>query len=115
MIKSIFGNEYIIEDNKPQRLVSLGFHKCRTEEDNEYRYNFTVLIHDNLVSLRGVITAFINTKEIKIDVFDNNGYPYAPFYYIKYGNYDAIMKTINKSILAEFNKLGIKKKRKKGE
>ena len=60
-----------------------------------------------MIALRGRIIAYTDTKEIKIDVMDNNYASYAPFYDTEYGNYEPIMEKINKNILEEFTKLGI--------
>ena len=117
MTKSIHSNKYIISDNTPQHLIDLGFRKhINTDTEEEYRYNFTVLKYDNLTALRGRITVYTDIKKIKIDVMDNNYSTYSPFYNIECGNYDVILKKINKSILTEFKKLGITEyKRAKGE
>ena len=116
MTKSIQSNRYIISDNTPQHLIDLGFRKhINTDTEEEYRYNFTVLKYDNLTALRGRITVYTDTKEIKIDVMDNNYGTYSPFYNVEYGNYDVILKKINKSILAEFKKLGITEYKKKNK
>ena len=47
---------------------------------------------------------------------DNNYSTYSPLYNRACGNYDVILKKINKSILSEFKKLGISEyKKTKGE
>ena len=65
--------------------------------------------HEKIIVLRGRVTAYTDTNEIKIDVMDNNFAPYAPFYNIECGNYDVILNSINKAILNEFSKLKITK------
>ena len=62
-----------------------------------------------MIALCGRIIAYTDTKEIKIDVMDNNYVSYRPFYNnnIECGNYEPIMEKINKNILEEFKKLGI--------
>lgn len=107
MTKSIHSNRYIISNNSQQHLINIGFRKHINTDTEEYRYNFTVMKYDNLTALRGRITVYTDTKDIKIDVMDNNYGTYSPFYNVEYGNYDVILKKINKTILAEFKKLGI--------
>lgn len=65
-----------------------------------------------MIALCGRIIAYTDTKEIKIDVMDNNYVSYRPFYNnnIECGNYEPIMEKINKNILEEFKKLGIVEK-----
>ena len=107
-IKSIQQNRYKIDDNSPNHLIGVGFHKSYDIEE-KYIYNFVVLKYENMIALRGRIIVYPDNKEIKIDVMDNNYALYAPFYHIEYGNYDVIIDKINKSILTEFTKLGITK------
>ena len=108
--KSIQSNTYIISDNSPQYLFDLGFHRV-FDHDEQYVYNFPVLKYKKITTLSGKITVYTDSKEIKIDVFDiNNHSIYAPFYNSEYRNREVIMEKINKNILLEFTKLGIKKK-----
>ena len=110
--KSIQSNTYIISDNSPQYLFELGFHRV-FDYDEQYVYNFPVLKYKKMTTLRGKITVYTDSKEVKIDVFDiNNHSIYAPFYNSEYRNREVIMEKINKNILSEFTKLGIKKKNK---
>ena len=113
-VKSIHENRYIISDNTAKHVLDLGF-KCNGSEEN-YAYMFTVLRYDKTTVLRGKIVAFTDTKELQVDVTDNNFTPYAPFYNIECGNYDVVLNKINKAILNEFSKLKITKKNaKKGQ
>ena len=110
--KSIQSNIYIISDNTPQHLLDIGFHRV-FDYDEQYVYNFPVLKYKKITTLRGKITVYTDSKEIKIDVFDiSNHSIYAPFYNSEYKNREVIMEKINKNILSEFKKLGIKKKTK---
>ena len=109
--KSIYSNRYVIKDNSSQRLLDLGFRRyCDSEE--RYVYNFVISKYGKSIVLCGRIIAYTDTKEIKIDVMTHNYTTYAPFYDVEYGNYEPIMKKINKNILEEFKKLGIIKKEK---
>ena len=107
--KSIYSNKYIIKDNSSQHLLDLGFRRYYDSEER-YIYNFIVLKYEKMIALRGRIIAYTDTKEIKIDVMDNNYASYRPFYNVTCGNYEPIMEKINKNILEEFKKLGIIKK-----
>lgn len=108
--KSIQSNTYIISDNSQQHLFDLGFHRIFTY-DEEYIYNFPILKYKKITVLTGKITASIEDNRIKIDVLDR-GILYSPFYNNEYGNREVIMDKINKNILSEFKKLGIKRKQK---
>ena len=110
-VKSIHENKYIISNNTAQHLLDLGFKYYATEDT--YIYNFTVLGYEKMTVLRGKITAHIDTKEVQMDVADNNYTPYAPFYNVEYGNYDVMLNKINKAILNEFSRLKITKKNRK--
>lgn len=106
-VKSIHENQYIISDNNAGHLIDFGFKYDNDEE--KYVYNFPVLRHEKTTVLRGKITTYTDTNEIQIDIVDNNGVSYAPFYNIECGNYDVILNKINKAILNEFSKLKITK------
>lgn len=106
--KRIQQNRYKIDNNSPNHLIDIGFHKHYDIEE-KYVYNFTILRYEKMTVLKGKITAYPDAKEIKIDVVDNNHNVYTPFYHVECGNYDEIMARINRNILNEFKKLGIKK------
>ena len=108
--KSIYSNRYIIKDNSPQHLLDLGFRRYYYEPEERYVHNFVISKYSKSIVLCGRIIAYTDTKEIKIDVMTHNYTTYAPFYDVEYGNYEPIMKKINKNILEEFKKLGIIKK-----
>lgn len=107
-VKSIHEEQYIISNNTAVYLIDLGFKYDSNEE--KYVYNFPVLKYEKMTVLRGRITAYTDTNDIRIDVMDNNFTPYASFYNIECGNYDVILNKINKAILNEFSKLNITKK-----
>lgn len=106
-VKSTYENQYTISDNTVTHLLDLGFKYNKSEE--KYVYDFVVMKHEKVMVLRGRVTAYTDTNEIKIDVMDNNFAPYAPFYNIECGNYNVILNKINKAILNEFSKLKITK------
>ena len=96
--KSIYSNKYIIKENSPQHLLDLGFRRYYDSEER-FVYNFIVLKYEKMIALRGRIIAYTDTKEIKIDVMDNNYASYRPFYNIECVNYEPIIEKINKNIL----------------
>ena len=104
--KSIYSNKYIIKDNSSQHLLDLRFRRYY-EPEERYVYNFVISKYGKSTVLCGRIIAYTDTKEIKIDVIAHNYTAYAPFYDTEFGNYEPIMKKINKTILEEFKKLGI--------
>ena len=107
-VRSAHENQYIISENTTKHFLDLGF-KCDNDED-KYTYTFPVLRYDKTTVLRGRITVYADTKEIQIDIVDNNFAPYAPFYSVECGNYDVVLNKINNAILNEFSKLKITKK-----
>lgn len=103
---------YIISNNLPQNLSKLGFRPLNLM-DNQYVYYFPVMRNSKNVSLTGRILAYTDNKKVTIDVIDQNGIFYYPFYNDKYGNYEIILKEIHKNIAKEFSKLEIKNTNKK--
>lgn len=101
---------FVISNNLPQNLSKLGFRPLNLM-DNQYVYYFPVVRNSRNVSLTGRILAYTDDKKVTIDVIDNNGIFYYPFYNeSKYGNYEIILEEIHKNIAKEFAKLGIKNK-----
>ena len=97
------------------KLTKLGFRKVRNIADDIWEYRFPVYKYNSkIITIEGVITVSLSTEKVLIDVY-SNGYAYVPFYNNEYGNYEPIMDIINKNILREFNKLGIKEKKKKNK
>lgn len=100
---------YYITDSVPQHLLDLGFARIRDGQNETFIYTFPALKYNNVTVLRAKITVYPNTKQIRIDVTDNNYAPYAPFYNVEFGIYNTIIKQINSAILNRFAQLGIKK------
>lgn len=99
---------YIISNNLPQNLSKLGFRPLNLM-DNQYVYYFPIMRNSKNVSLMGRILAYTDNKKVTIDVLDQSGIFYYPFYNeSKYGNYEVILEEIHKNIAKEFTKLGIK-------
>ena len=101
---------FVISNNLPQNLSKLGFRPLNLM-DNQYVYYFPVVRNSKNVSLMGRILAYTDNKKVTIDVLDQSGTFYYPFYNeSKYGNYEIILEEIHKNIAKEFAKLGIKNK-----
>ena len=101
---------YIISNNTQQNLSKLGFRPLNLM-DNQYVYYFPIMRNIKNVSLMGRILAYTDNKKVTIDVLDQSGTFYYPFYNeSKYGNYEIILEEIHKNIAKEFTKLGIKNK-----
>ena len=101
---------FVISNNLPQNLSKLGFRPLNLM-DNQYVYYFPVVRNSRNISLTGRILAYTDDKKVTIDIIDNNGTFYYPFYNeSKYGNYEVILEEIHKNIAKEFAKLGIKNK-----
>ena len=91
------------------KFKKLGF---RTEDDETFSYRFPVMRWGNIPTLWGVIYVDLDGR-IWLDVFDNNGGVYPPFYKVEYGNYEAILAIINRCFENKFEKFGIKENVKK--
>ena len=92
-----------------QHLRTIGFRKFIKESDkepNRYYYVFPVLKYKEYTNLECKIC--VEDQDVQIDLYDNHGNFYPPFYYDEFGNYDNVLKLfINSKIMSEFKKLGI--------
>lgn len=94
------------------KLLKLGFRKIRNIDDDIWEHRFPVYKYNNKIpTIEGVITVILSTGKVAIDVC-SNGISYPPFYNHEFGNYEPIMNIINENILKEFDRLGIKEKKK---
>lgn len=116
----IINNTYKIRDSSKNNLLPLGFRyntyysnsdaDCYTLRFPVHKYNGTTILECEL------IIGANSSGNVTINVFDKNTKStYKPFYNFAYGNYKPIIKTINKSILTQFKKLGIEKENKAHE
>lgn len=82
------------------------------ENEDIYTYRFPVYKNGGFTILECEIAVCLNTGDTNIDVFEYGTRDrYAPFYYVEYGNYDSMLKSINDCINPELKKLGINKKK----
>lgn len=103
---------YKIADHSPDRLKSLGFSFDRKKSCDGikcYSIRFPVLKYNNTANMTGEITVNAENGEAIMDVYDLKGRTYAPFYHCKYGNYEGVLKIINKNIIKQIKRLGIRR------
>lgn len=60
--------------------------------------------------LTGRIIVYDDSNDVHIEILDNHGSPYAPFYNTSmYKTHRIILEKVNSAMLKEFKKLGIKR------
>jgi len=98
-----------ITNNDQKFLINQGFYLHKKDgHDGFYTYRFPVHKYKKYTTLECKLILIEGETSIKIDVYDESGAFYNPFYFVEYGDYGDIVYSINKKILAEFRKLGIK-------
>ena len=119
MINSILQYQYFKDTITKEWLLSNKFYRWKVYEDetcNPYIYKFPVCVDGNIQTLECIFKIFVDFDhygEITINVIDSNtGENYFPFYHVEYGNYDILINSINKKIVKELDKLGIRKDKK---
>lgn len=107
-------NKYIKRNVTKEWLAKNNFkyNNVLSDEENEvYAYRFPVHKNGFFTVLECEIAICFNSGEVNVDVFEYGTRDrYAPFYYVEYGNYDVMLKSINDKIENELKKLRIKKK-----
>lgn len=99
---------YKIRDCNTQKLRSYGFrHQIADSSSNYYVYKFPVEKYNKCTILECRVLVDSNSGDVRLDVYDNWGNMYPPFYYNGYGNYKPILHRINSIIFSEFKKLNI--------
>lgn len=107
-IEYIANNTYVMNELNKNKLYDYGFRysKIHSEENyTVYKHTFPVYKHNNRTTLYGEILVSIESGEIVINVYDNTGTPYAPFYHIEYGKYDELQKVMSDNILAKMENI----------
>ena len=72
-----------------------------------YIHRFPVWKYKRTTILECVIAIDELTGEIRLNVYDINKSPYAPFYAVYFGNYDPMLDQIYNTINAELKRLGL--------
>lgn len=107
---TIVNTRYIKKDVTKEWLQLHGFKYnsiFSDEESDAYTYRFPVHKYGLFTILECEILIYINTGEVKINVYDyNTRSKYAPFYYKEYGN-NTLVSSIEKKILSELKRLKI--------
>lgn len=101
-----------MKDFSINNLENMGFYLNKEASDNErkcYSIRFPVVKYNTHISIEGEITVDSTNGNIVINVYDLKGNYYAPFYNREYGNFDDILKIINKNIKKQMIKCKIKK------
>lgn len=110
-MKDLLKENYIKKNITKEWLQSNHFRYNKSysdHEENVYTYRFPVYKYGCCVTLEAEILIFVNSGEVRINVYDSHTRnKYAPFYYREYGEYSTVINTINDKILKEFKKLGI--------
>lgn len=86
------------------------YNKYLSEEYEEpvFIHRFPVYKYNKTTLLEGEFILYKDRTKIKINVIDRaDGTLYTPFYIYEYGNYEPLLKIINKNIKQEIKKLGI--------
>ena len=95
-------------------LYNHGFKHSKIISDefvDAYTYRFPVYRYNMLILLECEILIFLQTGEVRLNVFDNNTRDvYAPFYCYEYGGKNSVLIQINNKIERELKKLGIKER-----
>lgn len=119
---SVINNTYKLSNTSEENLKKLGFRYDRNTSDTtttNYIYRFSVYKYEGKSLLNCELIVDTHTKIVSINVYNQSGNIYRPFYYTEFGNHDHIIDIINNNILNEFKKLKIKqannKKIKDGE
>lgn len=106
--RMISQDTYKIKDNSIENLTKLGFKQSQYDSDT-YEYTFVSQKMLSRPTLIGKITAYLDMKRIKLDLYDASGSPYAAFYGVDCGNHDELLKKVNTSFFNQFAKLNINK------
>lgn len=114
-MEQLVNKKYKMSNPSETKLSTLGFRKIKNTDDDLWEHRFPVYKHNHkITTIEGVITVTLSTGKVLIDVYSNDN-AYSPFYNNEFGNYEPILEIINKNILREFNKFGIKEKKKKNK
>lgn len=98
-------NVFYIEDNSIENLKSLKFLHCG---NGIYVRQFPVYRNGKYVTLHGYFIANDEDDNIHIDVIDENGYVYTPFYIEDKNN--EVIKIVKANIKKEMDLCGIREK-----
>lgn len=101
-----------MKDFSYNNLKALGFYFNNEVSDDEnkcYSLRFPVVKYNSHASIMGEITVNTTNGYVSINVYNLKGTHYIPFYNSDYGNFDDILKIINKNIIRQMKKYKIKR------
>ena len=101
-----------MKDYSTKNLKTIGFSLNKEASDGKrkcYSIRFPVVKYNEHASIEGEITVDSTNGNIFINVYDLKGNHYVRFYNHEYGNFDDILKIINKNIEKQLRKYKIKK------
>lgn len=104
-MERIIDKKYKILSSSNQELEKRGF--LYDKEQKNYIYKFPVLLYKKSPVLKCIITVEEENYNVKIDVCGTDNNYYAPFYGNKYGDYEKVIRIIDRRIFKEFKKLKI--------
>lgn len=89
-------------------LRRIGFHfdSSISEDTDYYTYVFPAYKYRNAVILNCTLKINTLNGRVQIDVHDSNGL-YAPWYHYEYGNYEPLIRKIDRTIKQKLKKIGI--------
>ena len=96
-----YETKYKIKNNSPEILKKLGF---RNIGEGIYIYNFPCYKWNGFVTITGRFTGYEDTNDIAVDVYQEDGRPYAPFYH---NDKSEVISIVYSNILRECKRLGI--------
>ncbi len=111
-MERLIDNTYKLPKPNTNKLSELGFRydrKLSTSEQTVYYYKFPVLKYKEYTTLECEISINTSNGCVDINVYDEYGNMYSPFYHIECGNYEPLMKKINNKINSELKRIGIVK------
>ena len=111
-MERLIDNTYKLPKPNINKLSELGFRydrKLSTSEQAVYYYKFPVLKYKEYTTLECEISINTSNEYVDINVYDENGNMYFPFYHNEYGNHEPLIKKINKKINSELKRIGIVK------
>ena len=102
----LINNTYKMTKHDEKNLYSLGFKPVTADL---FMNTFSVYKYKKISVLLCSVIVDKEDGTVRINVSDNNGNAYSPFYDNTYGNAVPVLNKINYKINCELKKLGIKK------
>ena len=109
-MKSLIHNKYKKNNITKSWLNKNGFYKIISYDEETYRYMFGIYKYHNSPLLDCELILFFESGEVKMNVYNHGTRSrYTPFYHSEYGNYERVVRKINKEINSKIKELGIEK------